>query len=410
MQNKVLKIFAIICLILSLNLAYSAEEQLQIVVKKTNIQQDVRGGVPKIKKEPFSFLLNGMRQALTGELVKNEMNSEEFWQKIEEKNFSEADEINFFRPYFMRFNIVMEKPLPVVSSVTTTPPPPPVVDQFQRATFSYEFYPAKIKSFFIETITGLPDVSVKTFYIIPEINISEEMSWSDVGVVKQESFTGVIVESWKKWAVAQFKNFPKVVVLEKDFAEKTDKFNLESVTLKWNSTIKKSEVFQDRKSARFEVGAQFVLVNTKTNQSLLAFDFPLQKREVGISNTQELSSNLASLVFNLLNSQAVKINSALELNRETSTLTIVDVKVTGQHGLLDITQLNSLLAERFKDFSLSSEMKNYSMDGSMISIKSTMNEETLYAKLSKDGGKFELNEQKILLFSPESKTFAITSK
>lgn len=432
MLDKALKLVCVLGLLLSLNLAMSAEEKLQIVVKKADLQQETRGGDPAIKEEPFSFLLNGMRQAVTGELVKNELNPEAFWKKIEEKNFSDADEINFFRPYFNRFNIVMDKAAPVAptpapevkpldpadpsallknkTATTKVVAAPPVVDLFQRATFSYEFDAVKIKSLFVETLTDLPDVSAKTFYIIPDINISQDMTWMDVGVTKQENFSGVIVDSWKKWATAQFKNFPNIVVLEKDFAEKSDKFNSESVTLKWNSSIKKSEVFQDRKSARFEVSAQFVLVNTKTNQSLLAFDFPLQKREVGISNTKDLSSNLASLVFNLLNSQTVKINSALELNRATSTLSIVDIKVTGKHGLFDITQINSMLAERFKDFTLSSEMKSYAMDSSVISIKSTMNEEALYAILAKDGGKFALNEQKILLFSPETKAFAIIPK
>lgn len=435
MLDRALKLVCIFGLLLSLNVAMSAEEKLQVVVKKSDLQQAKEATDPAAKEGPFSLLLNGMRQAVTGELVKNELSPEAFWKKIEEKNLSDNDEINFFRPYFLRFNVVMDKPLvtakgpaPEVKPLDPADPSalllkdkmpvpapkveaaPVVVDQFQRATFSYEFDAVKIKSLFVEMLTDLPDVSAKTFYIIPDINISQDMNWMDVGVAKQENFSGVIVDSWKKWAEAQFKNFPNVVVLEKDFTEKSDKFNAESVTLKWNSTIKKSEVFQDRKSARFEVSAQFVLVNTKSNQSLLAFDFPLQKREVGIANTKDLSSNLASLVFNLLNSQTVKINSALELNRATSTLSIVDIKVTGKHGLFDITQINSMLAERFKDVALSSEMKSYATDGSVISIKSTMNEAALVAKLGQDGGKFPLNEQKILLFSPETKAFAIIPK
>lgn len=432
MLDKALKCVLVFFLLLSLNVAISAEEKLQIVVKKSDLKQEAQEANPVTKEEPFSFLLNGMRQAITNELVKNELNPEVFWKRIAEKSISDTDEINFFRPYFSRFNVVMEPPMipeskPLAGPKTLDPADPsalllknkipaptvvaaPIVDQFQRATFSYEFDTLKIKSLFVEIMNDLPDVSEKTFYIIPDINISNEMSWMDVGVSKKENFSGVIVDSWKKWAQAQFKNFPNVVVLEKDFTERSDKFNSESVTLKWNSTIKKSEVFQDRKSARFEISAQFVLVNTKSNQSLLAFDFPVQKREVGISNAQDLSSSLASLVFNLLNSQTVKVNSALELNRATSTLSIVDIKVTGKHGLFDITQINSMLSERFKDFALSSEMKSYSMGSSIISIKSTMNEEALYTMFGKDGGKFPLNEQKILLFSPETKAFAIIPK
>jgi hypothetical protein len=428
MLDRPLKLILGFFMMTSLSTAMAVEEKLQVMVKKADLaKQETQSGDPAARKEPFSFLLNGMRQAVTGELVKNELDPEIFWKKIEEKNFSDADEINFFRPYFNRFNIVMDKALtpapapaeapkptdPADPGILQTPAPKPVApvqDQYQRATFSYEFDAVKIKSLFVETMTNLPDVTIKTFYIIPDISITDEMTWMDVGVTKKENFSGVIIDSWKKWAETQFKNFTNVVVLEKDFAEKPAGMNAESVTLKWTSTIKKSEVFQDRKSARYEVGAQYVLVNTKTNQSLLAFDFPLQKREVGISVPKDLSSTMASLIYNLLNSQTVKLTSALELNRASSTLSIVDIKVTGKHGLYDITQINAYLAERFKEYALASEMKSYSVDASMISIKSTMNQEALYAALGKDGGKFPLNEQKILLFSPENKTFAIIPK
>lgn len=428
MLDRSLKLILGLFIMMSLSTARAVEEKLQVMVKKSDLaKQEIQSGDPAVKKEPFSFLLNGMRQAVTGELVKNELDPDIFWKKIEEKNLSDTDEINFFRPYFNRFNIVMDRaptaaPAPAPAPKPTDPADPgilqtpapkpvaPVEDQFQRATFNYEFDADKIKSLFVETMTNLPDVTIKTFYIIPDISITDEMTWMDVGVTKKENFSGVIIDSWKKWAETQFKNFTNVVVLEKDFTEKPAGMNAESVTLKWTSTIKKSEVFQDRKSARYEVGAQYVLVNTKTNQSLAAFDFPLQKREVGVAVPKDLSSTLASLIYNLLNSQTVKLTSALELNRASSTLSIVDIKVTGKHGLYDITQINAFLSDRFKEYAMASEMKSYSVDSSMISIKSTMSQEALYAALGKDGGKFALNEQKILLFSPESKTFAIIPK
>ena len=406
MQDKVLKLMTAICLLLNMSIAFSAEEKIEISVKKSDTIQDSRGGLPATKEGPFSFLLNGMRQAITAELSKNELNSEIFWKKIEDKKISDADEINLFRPYFNRFNIVMDKSDANSQKVVEAPG----TEQFLKATFSYEFDAEKIKKFFLETMADAHDEKNKTIYIIPDINITQDMNWMDLGVSKQENFSGVIIDSWKKWAQTQFKSFTDVVVLEKDFLEKSDQLNTESVTLKWNSTIKKAEVFQDRKSARFEVSAQFVLVNTRSNQSLLAFDFPLQKKEVSITSPKDLSSVLASLVFNLLNSQTVKINSALELNRASSTLSIVDVKLTGKHGLFDITQINSMLSERFKEFALTSEMKSYSMDSSVISIKSTLNQQALYSLFMKDGGKYIFNEQKILLFSPETKVFAIISK
>ena len=76
MQDKVLKLMTAICLLLNMSIAFSAEEKIEISVKKSDTIQDSRGGLPATKEGPFSFLLNGMRQALTAELVKGEINPE----------------------------------------------------------------------------------------------------------------------------------------------------------------------------------------------------------------------------------------------------------------------------------------------------------------------------------------------
>jgi hypothetical protein len=103
----------------------------------------------------------------------------------------------------------------------------------------------------------------------------------------------------------------------------------------------------------------------------------------------------------------MKINQALEESRILNSFSSVEFKISGKHGLSDISLLNNLLIERFKQFSLSSEVKSYSMDSSVIIVKSTLSSDVLLSTLSKDGGKYPLNEQKILLFNPSTKTFAI---
>lgn len=390
------KIYLLLCLFCAFNLM-AAEQSIEVLLKKTEIISTEPGVKTKVLD---LFTLNGMRQAMTKELVEKGLDSELFWTKIEEKKLTEVAEQEFLKPFFISQSLAI--PDPELQD--------PKVDQFSRAIFNYELDSLKAKKLFDELLTNLPDVTLKTFYILPDINIDSEMKWEDVGVTKKENFSGVIIESWKKWAAGQFKNFVNVVVLEKDFAQKPENMNPESVTLKWNSNLKKTEVFQDRKSARFELTAEYVLINTKSGGSLVGFDFPNQKREINISKPKDLSSILASLVYNLLNSQTSKINSALEMNRASSTLTLVEIKVKGKHGLLDISQLNTLLSERFKHIALTSELKSYSSDSSIISIKSTASSDSLYALFAKDGGKFPLNEQKILLFAPETHSFAIIPK
>lgn len=364
--------------------AFSQEESIEVLVKKE--------GTPNFMSV---IELNGYRQALTKALVDKSLDSELFWQKIEEKKMTDVEERDFLKPLFINPVLLTGKPGPE--------------ELYLKSVFKYTLDQAKFNGLISEYLSNLPDVSLKTFYILPEISIDKDMLWSDVGVTKKENFVDVIVESWKKWAATQFKGFANIVVLEKDFVTIPENLNSESVTLKWTSQIKKSEVFQDRKSARFEMTAQYVIVGTKSKRVLLGFDFPTQKREVGISVPKDLSSNLASLVYNLLNSQTTKINGALETPR-LGGLTAVEIKVVGKHGLLDITQINSFLTERFKDVGLTSELKSYSSESSVISIKSNVTSESLYALFAKEGGKLPLNEQKILLFSPIEHTFAIIPK
>jgi hypothetical protein len=126
-----------------------------------------------------------------------------------------------------------------------------------------------------------------------------------------------------------------------------------------------------------------------------------------VADPKALSSNLASLTFNLLNSQTAKVNSGLEINRSSGSYETLEIKVTGKHGLSDIIKLNGLLKERFKDIQLSSELKTFASEGSTITVKSTAPAARLYELLSVEGGKFPLNEQKILLFTASPPTFAI---
>ena len=237
------------------------ENKLEVLVRKTELNSTD----PAVVILPDDlFTLKGIRQAITAELVRTEQDSELFWAKIEDKKLTDKAEIELLRPLFTKFDIAMLAPLPTPGAIdpaTATPQPAntPVVDPFQRAVLTYEFDTVKVKSLVDEIFLGLPDVSIKTFYILPDIGIDSEMTWSDVGVSKKENFSGVIIESWQKWAATQFKNFPNIVILEKDFTNRPEKLNQESVTLKWNSNLKKSEVFQDRKSARFELSAQYVL-------------------------------------------------------------------------------------------------------------------------------------------------------
>jgi hypothetical protein len=381
--------------------AYASETEIaEVVIKKSDLSPAVN--------ELDLFMVNGMRQALTRSVISQNLDQEVFWKNIEAKNLVVKDEIALFKPLFITSDLLVNEAAPAapVASASSTAPAK-ASDIFKRASFQFELNPELTKKFINQMMSNLPDVSLKTFYIVGEISLHPDLSWTDVGVVRKENFSGVILESWKKWVLENFKSYENIVILEKDFDQKFENMNSESVILKWNSQLRRSTFNSARKTAKFEVSAQYLLVNAKTNETLVAFDFPLQKRDVNVGDSKELSSTLASLVYNLLNSQTAKISAGLETNKNTGSLTSLEMTVTGQYGLSDIYLMNNVLREKFKEIQLSLSLKTYSSGSSIITLKSTATPERLYQFLALENGKFPLSEQKLLVFDPAAKSFAI---
>lgn len=381
---------------LFLNIAsIKASEMIEVVIKKAELEKVAGAGSGELDL----FVLNGLRRAITKDLVEKNLDQELFWSKVEEKKLDIKAEIFFFNPLFSESSVFVQ-PVKLAAAGETE-------DTIRRASFKYVINPVATKVLYGQILSLLPDVALKAFYIYADISLATDLSWSDVGVSKKENFSGVILESWKSWAKENFKNYENIVILEKDFEEKSEGMNPESVILKWKSEIKRQSLNSERKTARFEVSGQYVLLNIKSGNSLVAFDFPTQKRDISVADPKALSSNLASLTFNLLNSQTAKVNTGLEINRSSGTYETLVVKVTGKHGLSDIIKFNGILKEKYKDIQLSSELKTFAAEGSTITVKSTAPSARLFELLGADGGKFPLNEQKILLFTASPPTFAI---
>lgn len=338
---------------------------------------------------PEEMTIYGMKEALTKELIALKIDHEVFWKKIESKTISISEEIDLFKPLFNTRMLKKEE---------------------EKTYFVYELNIEKLKIFFKEIVFDAKNDELKTFYIVADFNLGEETSWDDLGVTKKENFSLVVTDAWKKWIQEKFKSFENVVILEKDLSEIPSTMNVESVTLKWNSLIRMTELLSDKRSAHFETTAQFVLVNTKTNEAITSFDFPNQKKNYGFLDKKKLSSDIASLTYNLLTSQMTKIQSSLDLSKNLKSRESVETKIIGKHGLLEISNIKNLLENTYKEIHLTFLLKNYSFLSSEVVIKSTLSKEALFNLFSKNEGKLLINEQKILLFNLENQTFAIISK
>lgn len=390
-----LKVLGLISIFIFCQIGLAKDLTLEVLAKKSDITEGM--------DLDQTLMLNGFRQAVTAELLELKLDSTLYWTKLDKKKFTKLEELKFLKSFFDK------ELLARASQGDAAKESPKEAPVNESATLTASIDLDKLKSSYEEIISDLEETKFKTFYLLPTIEIDKSMSWDDVGVQKAESFSGVIIDSWKKLIEKEITGFEKIVVLDKDFATKPNYMNPKSVILKWNSTIKKAALGSDSSIANYELSAQYVIQNTKTGTLLTAMDFPLQKRTLDGKNKKALSSSLASLVYNLLFSQVSKIQGLLEADAKTIVTSELEIVVL-KAGLSEIFQVNNLLQEKFKDLKLTSQMKSYSSNGTSIIIRAEAPVETILDSLSKEGGKYPLNEQNILLFNRADKTFAIIPK
>lgn len=377
---------------------------------------DIEIPTPEDKTTEIDVLtLEGMKQALTGHFEEQKYRSDLFWKKlIEKKSFDKLpskEAIDLLKALFTKN--ILELPAPLIEQPILAEKKVPAekaeTPALSIGSFQYEIDAVKTKSMYEQLLSDLPDPSTKVFYILADIDIDETLKWEDLGVTKAESFSGVIKDSWKKMAQEHFKGFDNIVIINKELSN-LEGMNPHSVTLKWKSRLKRTYIDEDKKTAKFELSAQYVLLRTLNNESLLAFDFPPQKREFSIVSQKSLSSGLASLIYNLLNSQSGKIGDSAEAVRTSQVVQLTEFTVTSASALSDIYGAISWLNENMKSINFTVELKTYSNPGSVLIFKGQADNAKLINLLSANGGKMAINEQKLLIFNSADKSFAIIPK
>lgn len=357
-------------------------------------------GTPEAPKLSMinKYTLTGYRQAISDELkllgFDRNNGIEEFWKSIKAKNLKFEKEISYLAPVFTEVSFASKAQ---------------IENQAESMTFKYGIDQSKLKKLFADNVQSYVNYASVNLYLNPEITIDNNLEWKDLGVASKEDFVNAIVDSWRSWAKEKFPSFENVVVMTNDFKEIPEDLNPGAITIKWSSHIKRPEVFSERMSALYSITSQYVVVNTKTNINLLAFDFPEQKNEYSVQKAQELSSKLASFIYNSLNSQTAKISSTVDFNKASSTLHITDFKLKGAVGMSDLTLVSSHLQNKYKAYALESDLKNYSTDVSILAIRSTADEAGLNKVFALDKGPISISDNKTLAFDIETNSFAVTT-
>ncbi len=255
--------------------------------------------------------------------------------------------------------------------------------------------------FFTQLVFATDEVSKKTLYIATAIELEKGTTWDDVGVKFSENFIDTVRKSWKNWAESNFKNYETVSLnsIPKDL----QLVHIDSHLLKWSSNLKKTA------EDTFELSAQYILLIPKKNELLISLVFPIQKITVNQKNKQETSSKLASTIFNLLNSQTKKIMELKDGVNKAIEHTGLIIKIKGNLSLSEMLLINPLLQDKLKDFGLSVEIRTFSSKEAEFFFQANSSMDKLLSALE-EAGKISLNEQKILIFNKDDKSFAIIPK
>lgn len=344
------------------------------------------------------YTLTGYRQAISDELKllgfdKNN-GIEAFWNSVKAKNLKFEKEISYLAPVFTEVSFASK-------AQTET--------QSETMSFKYDIDQSKLKKLFAENVQSYVNYAAVNLYLNPEITIDKNLEWKDLGVNSKEDFVNAIVDSWKSWAKEKFPSFENVIVMTSDFKEIPEDLNTGAITIKWSSHIKRPEVYTERISALYSITSQYVVVNTKTNINLLAFDFPEQKSEYSVQKPQELSSKLASFIYNSLNSQTAKISSTVDFNKASSTLHISDFNLKGAVGMSDLTLVSQYLQNKYRAYALESDLKNYSTEVSTLAIRSTADAAGLNKIFALDKAPVSISDNKTLSFDVETNSFAVAT-
>jgi hypothetical protein len=375
---------------------------LQLNAKEVVIQASAKADrvTPEFSREQV-LILSGMRLVLTREFEEQKLDSAIFWSKLDKKHLSDKEESDFLQKFLDKTQLI--------PSPNDNPDEEADPDKIS-AMFRAEFEPEMIKDAYTKFITDVDLVRAQSFYILPNIEIDPSLNWTDLGVTRAENFTSVVLDAWKAHFEKLFPNFESVELLDKELTSKPEEINPNSITLKWKSVIKKMVVKKSSKTAEYELTAQYVVVNTKSNEVISSNDYPLSKKEFSLEDKKALASGLVSWIYNLLLSQSAGIQSSIEKQFKLTNKNEMDVKIIARAGLVEVYQILAILSDQLKEVKLTAQLKSYGQEESIFTLKFESKMEKFFELMHKKDNTLTINEKKVLVFNPADKTFAIISK
>lgn len=229
------------------------------------------------------------------------------------------------------------------------------------------------------------------FYLSANFRL-EETSWTDLGAEGASDFVKVVTKHWATWFEDHLKNyFDEVIIanyeenkklrhylgMPSDASDKSDKGELgNSLWLSITIKIKKKDEDAFFKQRSFAFDGGFVLIDLKTNSSIVSYDFVEEIHKYDFRDSSfKLSSNLATQVSKMPLSHFAKIKGHLaNLSQSIDQATL---KVDNVRTVQDLIRLNNVLLKKGVAFRLSPTIASYGKKSGLIEFSFSGTEENL---------------------------------
>lgn len=284
-----------------------------------------------------------------------------------------------------------------------------------KAVFKGNLDETKFDDFYAEIIYDLESLGDKKIYYQLNIELLNSLTFMDLGVLDSALFKETILNTWNELLRKFIEGYSNIEVVDDKFKIGIEKYpnkiNPNSVFIEVKVQIKKTNENKTSKKTSFEINAQYLILKASTKEIIYSFSFPIQKKELSITNKKDLNSTFATLIYNLVKVQAPTIAEAIKKS-ESQIEMIFDLK--GQELFSDVSKAQNMLDTFLKEFEVKVEIKQLSLSNSVLVFKLDQDKKYKVIEKLKAQGKLPLtlsnNEQKFLILNENNNSFAIVKK
>ena len=221
----------------------------------------------------------------------------------------------------------------------------------------------------------------KTFeqlFISPRFNISN-IQWSEFGMRSQHNFTETVTDHWKNWFKTHMGNkFQTVTIAHENQRESvTNYLSSDSRSFWLTVSVSIEQVHKDTffNIKSFLINTNYLFIDLKTKMPILYGENKEKLKHIEFQNTEDLSSQLATLVYQEPVSLFDKIQSSIEsLSIKRDRMEIV---VKNAPTILDVLKLSDFISHEGIIHGVQAIVSYYDTSKSLITLSYTNNKEDI---------------------------------